>query len=206
MSPVNLVSQRGLTSQRWLEKAYVGVSHMKLFNCRLLSQCVTGTAVTKFIFQPPEKQRSPTVYEELVMYLLTSPTVRVVVAVKALLEKAHFYESLANLQSISARWDIIRSFCCSGKSFLSNRVSSGMNPTIPDQKSYFWYYTIPHLNTSTILIPNPSTKKCCLYLQSQDFQHNIRHLYVARVKTIQQNSITFSWYFLYTCLSNSFWY
>ena len=50
MSPVNLVSQRGLTSQRWLEKAYVGVSHMKLFNCRLLSQCVTGTAVTKFIF------------------------------------------------------------------------------------------------------------------------------------------------------------
>lgn len=49
------------------------------------------------------KATSPSVYEELLLYLLTNPTVRVVVGVKALLEKAHFYESLANMQSISTR-------------------------------------------------------------------------------------------------------
>ncbi len=48
-------------------------------------------------------QERVSLYEELVMYILASPTVRVVTAVKCLLRKAHFYESLANFQSIAER-------------------------------------------------------------------------------------------------------
>lgn len=50
-----------------------------------------------------EGKHAQSIYEELILYLLNQPTVRVVASIKALLQKVHFYESLANLQSISER-------------------------------------------------------------------------------------------------------
>ncbi|XP_065064273.1 protein virilizer homolog [Rhopilema esculentum] len=48
-----------------------------------------------------DRKGSP--YEEIVQYLLTEPAVRVITAIKRLLRKAHFYESLASLQSLADR-------------------------------------------------------------------------------------------------------
>lgn len=45
----------------------------------------------------------PSVYEELLLYLLTKPTVRIITSIQGLLSKAHFYESLSALQSISGK-------------------------------------------------------------------------------------------------------
>eukprot|EP00794_Sanderia_malayensis_P018833 gene18834-20729_t len=50
-----------------------------------------------------EQDKKSSMYEELMMYLLTDPTVRVVTAIKCLLRKVHFYESLANFQQIAER-------------------------------------------------------------------------------------------------------
>jgi len=47
------------------------------------------------------KKKSP--YEDVVIYLLTNPAVRVVTALKKLLRKVHYYESLANLQNFAEK-------------------------------------------------------------------------------------------------------
>lgn len=54
--------------------------------------------------EPTENdEEMPSVYEELVLYLISQPTVRIITAIQALLSKAHFYESISAIQSISAK-------------------------------------------------------------------------------------------------------
>ena len=57
-----------------------------------------------FVFKNSH-ENGDSIYEELIQYVLQQSTVRITTSIKALLQKAHFYESLSNLQSISARLD-----------------------------------------------------------------------------------------------------
>jgi len=88
------------------------------------------------------------VYEELIQYLVSEPTVRVVASIQALLQKAHFYHSLASFQDLSAKYSNERSFQTTQKTSLSNGVTHDVEskakktdetpapetPTTPDEQ------------------------------------------------------------------------